>query len=476
MTLRPVSLLATLFAGALPALAMAQVADKPFSAADIELASFTGADLVRGRTPLTAKVQILLDRSGTSPGVIDGFKGGMSESAIRAFERREGLPMDGVLDQQVWDLLQPYAKQGMTMNYTITQSDAEGLVDAIPTDYAEKAAMSAMAYTSVAEKLGERFHMDEKFIGFLNPGVALMPGATIKVMVPAAPIKRQVTRIIVDKATRRVAAYDAAGKMVVDYPATVGSDATPSPAGHHTVVTVALDPNYTYNPNVNFKQGDNDKVLTVPPGPNGPVGNVWIDLSKPTYGIHGTPTPSKLFVNQSNGCVRLTNWDARELAGMVKGGVTTVEFLEPGVTIAEVTGVVTPNVPETTAASTTAVKTVTEPTATATTPAATPLTLPAEAPAAGSAPSAVTTTTLPDPATAPALPEAATAPLPGTASTPATTPVVGETVEDTTEVEGETLGAEDQDVLDTDALSEALAKALAEGTVTPPAETEAESQ
>ncbi|MCQ0969105.1 L,D-transpeptidase (plasmid) [Paracoccus sp. TK19116] len=312
--------------------------DEVFSAADIEAATFTGQDLPSGRSALTAKVQIMLDRSGTSPGVVDGFKGGMSESAIMAFERRARLPMDGRLDQQVWDLLLPYAASPVTQDYTITEADAQGLVDSIPVDYAEKAQMEELGYTSIAEKLGERFHMDEKFIGVLNPGVTLAPGVTIKVMAPSAPLKGEVARIIVDKATRRVAGYSADGEMLVDYPATIGSDATPSPTGDHVVVTTAFNPNYTYNPNVNFKQGENDKVLTIPPGPNGPVGSVWIDLSKPTYGIHGTPTPSQLFRNQSNGCVRLTNWDAQELAKMVKPGVTRVEFLNPGVTIADVTG------------------------------------------------------------------------------------------------------------------------------------------
>ena len=102
--------------------------------------------------------------------------------------------------------------------------------------------------------------------------------------------------------------------------------------------TVALNPNYTYNPQKNFQQGDNDKPLVVPPGPNGPVGTVWIGLSKPTYGIHGTPTPSTLFRNQSMGCVRLTNWDAEELARMVAAETTTVQFLPQGMTIADATG------------------------------------------------------------------------------------------------------------------------------------------
>ncbi|MDO5631800.1 MAG: L,D-transpeptidase [Paracoccus sp. (in: a-proteobacteria)] len=333
MSLRLIALCSLLLSSA----AVAQ--DVPFTAADIEAASYGGGDLPAGRSALTAKVQILLDRSGTSPGVIDGFKGGMSESAIKAFERRAGLPMDGIMDHAVWAMLQAYAERPATQDYTITQADAEGLVASIPTDYAEKAQMSHMGYTSIAERLGERFHMDEKFIAFLNPGVDLVPGATIKVMAPAPPLRGKVANIYIDKATRRVAAYDANGRMLADYPATVGSSTTPSPSGEVMVRAVALDPTYTYNPSRNFKQGNNDRVLVVPPGPNGPVGTVWIDLSKPTYGIHGTPAPSQLFRNQSYGCVRLTNWDARELAHLVQPGVTKVHFLEPGVTIAEATGV-----------------------------------------------------------------------------------------------------------------------------------------
>jgi len=386
--------------------------DAPFTAADIEAAQYGGGDLPRGRTPLTAKVQILLDRSGTSPGVIDGFKGGMSQSAIKAFERRTGLPMDGVMDPHVWNLLQAFATRGVTQTYVITEADAEGLVDSIPTDYAEKAQMTAMAHTSVAERLGERFHMDEKFIQFLNPGVALVPGATIQVMAPNPAIRGQVTRIIIDKANRRVAGYDAKGRMVVDYPATIGSTVTPSPAGTHNVRTVAVNPNYTYNPDVNFRQAGNDKPLVVPPGPNGPVGTVWIGLTKPTYGIHGTPTPSQLFSNQSNGCVRLTNWDAEELARMVRIGGTSVEFLDAGVTISDVTGA-----------------------SGATTPPVAAIALPE-----GTVEPAV-----PQPAEPLALPDPATAPIP----------------EDTTEP---------QDPAASDPLSNVLDSALPDGFVVPPLE------
>ena len=137
----------------------------------------------------------------------------------------------------------------------------------------------------------------------------------------------RVARIEADKRLRQLRAYDAQGVLIVAYPATIGSEDNPSPSGSHVVEGVATMPNYTYNPKINFQQGDNAEVLTIPPGPNGPVGSIWIDLSEPTYGIHGTPEPSLIDKTGSHGCVRLTNWDAEELAKMVSPGVV-VDFID----------------------------------------------------------------------------------------------------------------------------------------------------
>lgn len=297
-----------------------------FGGQQIESAGFAGTDLPKGRSAITARVQILLDRAGISPGVIDGYSGGMSDSALRAFQSREGLPVTGRLDSLTWGRLHAQADQPMTRSYRITDDDARGLVPAIPSDYAEKAQMDSQGYTSIPEKLAERFHMDEGFLRFLNPNVQFVPGDVITVTDPGIARGQKVTRIRVNKTTRRVTALDVDGRVVADYPATIGSQQTPSPEGRHVVSAIALDPIYTYNPSRNFQQGDNDKPLRIPPGPNGPVGDVWISLSKPSYGIHGTATPSQLFVNQSSGCVRLTNWDAQELARLVLPGQTVVEF------------------------------------------------------------------------------------------------------------------------------------------------------
>jgi len=275
-----------------------------------------------------AELQIMLDRAGVSPGVIDGHMGSNVEKALSAYNELTG---DNLKTTDKAGIEAALAERGGEpfVDYTITPEDAAGpYVASIPADYGQKAQLEAMAYTSTLEMLGERFHMSEAYIKELNPGANFgRPGTVIKVAKPGANVMRPVSRIIADKGRTQVRAYDAAGRLVVAYPATIGSSDTPSPTGTHTVERVALNPEYTYNPKINFKQGENDKILRIPPGPNGPVGSVWIALSKPTYGIHGTPDPSKIGKTNSHGCIRLTNWDAQELAKLVKKGVT-VEFVE----------------------------------------------------------------------------------------------------------------------------------------------------
>src|SRR5690606_17502089 len=212
--------------------------------------------------------------------------------------------------------------------YTITSEDAAGpFIASVPADYSQKATLERLSYTRVTEMLAERFHMDEKYLIALNPGINFdRPGSIVKVANSNVALKYEVGRIVADKARKQLRVYDTRNRLVASYPATIGSENTPSPVGTHTVERVAMNPEYTYNPKINFKQGNNDKVLKIPPGPNGPVGSVWIALSKPTYGIHGTPDPEKIGKTYSNGCIRLTNWDAEELAKRVTKGVT-VEFI-----------------------------------------------------------------------------------------------------------------------------------------------------
>jgi lipoprotein-anchoring transpeptidase ErfK/SrfK len=275
-----------------------------------------------------AALQVFLDREGISPGVIDGHLGDNVNKAIAAWQEMTGETLDPNNSEDIMQRL-TYSGGLPIVDYTISPADAAGpYVASIPEDYAHKAQLPAMSYTTVTEKLAEQFHMDEGYLKALNPNADFsIPGTTIKVINPGQSKIGQVTRIVADKYKKQVFAYGADGRLVAAYPATIGSSDTPSPSGNHTVDRIALDPGYTYNPKINFTQGNNTQILQIPPGPNGPVGTVWIALSKPTYGIHGTPEPSKIGKTNSHGCVRLTNWDATELAKMVKPG-TTVEFLD----------------------------------------------------------------------------------------------------------------------------------------------------
>ncbi|PZM13673.1 L,D-transpeptidase [Rhizobium tubonense] len=281
----------------------------------------------KSKMEITA-LEVFLDRQGISPGAIDGRMGGNVTKAIYAYQQMTGQTLDPNDTDSILEQLRNSGGMPIT-SYTITPADAAGpYVAEIPEDYAQKATLSSLGYTSTTEMLAERFHMDEGYLKEINKGVDFtIPGTTIKVIDPGPPKTGVVARIVADKGKKQVFAYDANGALLAAYPASIGSTDTPSPSGTVTVERVAFNPGYTYNPKINFKQAGNDKILDIPPGPNGPVGNVWMALSKPTYGIHGTPDPSKIGKSQSHGCVRLTNWDANELAKMVKPGVT-VEFVE----------------------------------------------------------------------------------------------------------------------------------------------------
>lgn len=272
--------------------------------------------------PAIVKLQILLDRAGASPGVIDGFDGDNVRKAVWAFQTMAGLPADGAVTPELLASMQ--TTEPVIGAYTITAEDISAIGAPVPDDYAEKAKLEFLGYASVSEELAERFHMDEDLLKALNPNAGWTEGEAVAVAAYGPDREGKVARIEADKGSRQLRAYDANDVLLVAYPATIGSDLNPSPEGTHVVAAVAPMPNYTYNPDVNFQQGENTEVLIIPPGPNGPVGSMWIDLTEPTFGIHGTPEPSKIDKTQSHGCVRLTNWDAEELSRMVEPGVPVV--------------------------------------------------------------------------------------------------------------------------------------------------------
>ena len=305
-------------------LSTASFGDTLITSEEINAAEFLDV-LPEGVSPLTVKLQVLLDRAGANPGVIDGVAGENVTRAIRGFEEISGLEVDGIMTPDLWERLR--SPEPVSLTYTIVPADLEKMVESIPADYAKMAEMEWLGFTSGAEALAEKFHMDQSFLVSLNPAARFVAGENIVVVNPGIQVHVEISRIVADKSNERLVIYGDNDRPVLVYPATIGSDSTPSPRGSHEIKGVAVSPTYAYDPKINFQQAENTEKLTIPAGPNNPVGAIWIDLSEPTYGIHGTPDPSKISKSSSHGCVRLTNWDATELGKLVKPGIV-VTFIE----------------------------------------------------------------------------------------------------------------------------------------------------
>jgi lipoprotein-anchoring transpeptidase ErfK/SrfK len=283
----------------------------------------------------TLAVQVALDRSGFSPGEIDGRMGRNTQLAIAAFREARGLAPSEAVDDELRAALGEHVSAPL-VEYTVTEADVAGpFVASIPSDMMEQATLESLSYTSAWEMLAERFHASPALLRASN--AALEAGAMLRVpnveamVVPertgvrAPSSSRTAARVVVAARRGTLRAVDEAGRVLLHAPVTVGGAQDPLPTGQWKVTEVLERPVFNYNPTLFWDADPAHAKAKLAPGPNSPVGLVWIDLDLENYGIHGTPEPSRIGRSQSHGCVRMTNWDVVRLAEIV-GRQTPVIF------------------------------------------------------------------------------------------------------------------------------------------------------
>lgn len=306
------------------------------------------------------KAQVLLDRQGFSPGVVDGQMGLSTVNALKGFQQANALDPTGALDDATMTVLSRWGQIAATRLVTIPADFAAGPFVPVPKDLVAQGKLPTLGYAALDEKLAERFHTTVATLRALNgalkgsvdanaPQPPFAAGQRIRVpnvgadainaagigdagwlrtlvMLGVGTDQPALDRIVVSRSRGTLTGYDTDGKVVALFTVTTGSSHDPLPLGQWKITVIDRNPKFHYNPELFWDVSDARPKVLLPPGPNGPVGVVWIDLSKEHYGIHGTPEPETIGRSESHGCVRLTNWDAARLAQMVSTA-TRVEFV-----------------------------------------------------------------------------------------------------------------------------------------------------
>ncbi len=263
----------------------------------------------------TAGLQIALDDEGFSPGAIDGWIGRKTTLAIQfAHEAERDIKPSG----QPWQ------------TWKIPVGFLEDIAP-VPESWLARSKLDRLGYETIREKLAERFHVAEEFLCFLNPNIKdwsrLQEGNFIQAPVLSPRRLPRTDQIRISLSQKVIVAYDAEKRPLASFSCSIAAKKEKRPAGQLEVRVLAPDPDYLFDPVLFVEVPEAATIkskLMISPGPNNPVGEMWIGLNLKGYGIHGTPSPEDIGKTESHGCFRLTNWDAKRLAAMVRIGTPVI--------------------------------------------------------------------------------------------------------------------------------------------------------
>lgn len=280
-------------------------------------------------TETSTRLQIFLDNNWFGPGKIDGEMGEFFRKALIAYKRAHGMPQTGAVDQWLIDQV-PVA----LTTYRITPEDVK-FVGTTATRPSEQARLRQLPYGSFLEFLAERYHSAEIFLRKLNSEKNLdhlKPGDTVVVpnvlpfeigklaegFVPENPAF-SARKVIVDTKERTLEIRDN-NRLIAEFPITPGSKTLPAPKGTWKILGIATLPWFRHDEGVLNYGVRTEDFFNLPPGPNNPVGVLWMGLNKPGIGIHGTNNPETIGRAGSHGCIRTANWDAARVKDLVTTG------------------------------------------------------------------------------------------------------------------------------------------------------------
>ncbi len=267
------------------------------------------------------EAQLAMDRLGISPGSLDGQMGPQTRAALRAFQQTRGLTPTGELDPATRGQL--CLTSPPLTNYTVTPQDLARL-QPLSSTWLGKSQQSALDYETILELVAEKGHAHPALIRRLNPGInwgSLAAGAVLQMPDAARPgLSNKAAFATIRLGDKVLEAFDADSRLMAHFPCSIAQRVEKRPVGALHVAVIAPNPNYTFDPELFPESAEAHQLKTkllLPPGPNNPVGAVWIGLDKTGYGIHGTPNPEQVGRTESHGCFRLANWNAEFLARLV---------------------------------------------------------------------------------------------------------------------------------------------------------------